>query len=106
MAKDDHEDDEPLTFEQWRQRCAEFVDDKLDIDNILDEDDPYEIFEMMQDAFDEDQSPEDFCREAFAEEFAQEEGYDVDDEDYDDEDDDLEDDEDDEDDEEDDDDDE
>lgn len=65
----DHEETESLTFEQWQQRCAEFLDEELNIDDLLDEDDPHDVFDEMEEAYEYGQSPEDFVREAFASHF-------------------------------------
>lgn len=59
-----------LTFREWKHECAKFVLKALHIDNLLDEDDPYDVFDTMEDAYENEISPEDWAREAFEEDFA------------------------------------
>lgn len=59
-----------MTFEEWQGKCAEVAKRLLGFEDLLDEDDPYDVFDAMEDYYDEDADPEDFIRELFAEDLA------------------------------------
>jgi hypothetical protein len=62
--------EQSLTFDEWRDRCGEIALDLLDLDDILDDGDPYDLADAMEDAYENGQEPEAFIREAFAEDLS------------------------------------
>lgn len=65
---------EDITFEEWQDRADAFLRESLGIDDLLDEDDPYDMADAMEEAYDDEEDPEDFIREAFSDDFAAQEG--------------------------------
>lgn len=61
---------EELSFEEWKERCASVAEDLLGLDDILAEDDPYDLFLAMEEAYENEEDPESFIREIFADELA------------------------------------
>lgn len=74
-----------MTFEAWKKKASTTAKKLAGIEDLLDDDDPYNIEDDMLDAFEEDVPPEDFIRDAFEDEI---EDYDDSDEELDDDDDD------------------
>lgn len=71
-----------MSFEAWQAQCAKVAKKLAHIHDLLDEDDPYDVFDTMQDHYDEGMSPEEFIRETFADQI-EEEDTDLEDEDED-----------------------
>ena len=62
----------PTSFAEWKAQASAYTKEHeyLGFDDILDEDDPYDLKDAMQAAFDKGDSPEDFIEEAFGEDIA------------------------------------
>jgi hypothetical protein len=59
-----------MTLDEWREAAAKCADELLSLEPIWSEDDPYDLFEAAQAAFNSGQSPEAFIREMFEEDLA------------------------------------
>lgn len=57
-------------FRKWQEQCAKWAGKLVHLDDILAPDDPYELFEAMQAAFEVNQEPRSFIEEIFAEDLA------------------------------------
>ena len=58
-----------MNFDEWKKECASVAGTKLGY-RILDEDDPYDLFGVMEEAYQKGQSASDFINEVFEEDFA------------------------------------
>lgn len=61
---------EKLSYEEWQQQCSKAADKLLNLGDILDDDDPYDLFEYMKERYEAGENPESFIRDAFAEDLA------------------------------------
>jgi hypothetical protein len=59
-----------MTYDEWKGAAAKCADELLTLEPIWSPDDPYELLEAAQAAFDSGQSPEAFIREMFEEDLA------------------------------------
>lgn len=57
-------------FEKWKKECSKVAKDLVGLDDLLEECDPYDLFEAMEHAFKEQTEPQDFIEEMFAEDLA------------------------------------
>jgi hypothetical protein len=62
----------PRTFQEWQKECAKIAKRLVGITDLLDEDDPYDLAQSMDDAY-PDQDPEEFVREVFGDDLARQE---------------------------------
>lgn len=65
-----------MTFEEWRAAVGEAAREIVGLNDVLDENDPYDLADTMEDAHDAGQTPREFLEEAFSEELASRQ-YDV-----------------------------
>jgi hypothetical protein len=66
-----------MDLKAWKKQVARLASDLAGVDDILAEDDPYDLAEVMQDSYDEDLTPEDFVQEHFADDIASRAALDV-----------------------------
>jgi hypothetical protein len=69
----------PTSFDEWKKRAAVYAKEheSLGMDDILAEDDPYDLKDTMRAAFDDGQPPEDYIEEMFAEDIARRDNDDL-----------------------------
>jgi hypothetical protein len=61
------------SLEDWKGKCSKFIEEHLCIADLWEDSDPYEISECWPEAFEKGQTPEEFIREIFEEDFARQE---------------------------------
>ncbi len=58
---------------QWNKIASKYAEHELCCGDLWDENDPYSLHEVADDAFQKDQDPKAFVREMFTEDFAKQE---------------------------------
>ena len=59
-----------MTYEEWKEAVAQCADKLLSLTDLWSEDDPYDLFEVAQESYDNGQTPEAFIRWIFEEDLA------------------------------------
>lgn len=68
---------EDMTFKEWQKRCSSLAKRYVDLTDILDDDDPYDLKDAMDEYYEDGATPEEFIQEMFADDLAKR-GYDED----------------------------
>jgi len=63
------------SFELWKLNAARSAALILGISDLLDENDPYEVFDLMEPAYNKGQSAKEFINEVFAEDINKDQHY-------------------------------